>query len=318
MRAEGSSRLASRLLGENSPTPGQVGISCSRCSSFSPLKRSSTPTSPSRARRRGLCARSRAVLGVGSRCPLPLESIARCAPRGLAPKASSASRAPEDAVEVAKSVRKSPLTRARPRVPAKTWLTYLQRRARAWDPPPKATGARARDIGDDVDRLRTSRRARPAPSTSPARPSARPSAPSPRAPATSPSSTPPSTPSSRTSRGRGSGPSSRRRRGPSPRSRTARRRPSSASPRRRRSRSCPSNIPHSAAPRPTSLPPACIPQETLRRFGSRPSCAPGGRCRAAPRARAAPRPRRPRPVTRRSCAATRSGSTSRRRRGCSS
>ena len=215
-------------------------------------------------------------------------------------------------------MRKSPLTRARPRVPAKTRLTYLERRARASEPPPKATGARARDIGDDVDRLRTSRRARPAPSTSPARPSARPSAPSPRAPATSPSSTPPSTPSSRTSRGRGSGPSSRRRRGPSPRSRTARRRPSSASPRRRRSRSCPSNIPHSAAPRPASLPPACIPQETLRRFGSRPSCAPGGRCRAAPRARAAPRPRRPRPVTRRSCAATRSGSTSRRRRGCSS
>ena len=92
--------------------------------------------STSRARRRGLCARSRAVLGVGSRCPPPLESIARRAPRGVAPKALSASRAPEDAVEVAKSVRKSPLTRARPRVPAKTPLTYLQRRARAWDPPP--------------------------------------------------------------------------------------------------------------------------------------------------------------------------------------
>ena len=32
-------------------------------------------------------------------------------------------------------------------------LTYLERRARASDPPPKATGARARDIRDDVDRL---------------------------------------------------------------------------------------------------------------------------------------------------------------------
>ena len=43
----------------------------------------------------------------------------------------------EDAVEVAKRVRKSPLTRARPRVPAKTRLTYLERRARASDPPRK-------------------------------------------------------------------------------------------------------------------------------------------------------------------------------------
>ena len=64
----------------------------------------------------------------------------------------SASKAPEDAVEVGRLVRKSPLTRARPRVPAKTRLTYLER-ARASDPPPKATGARARDIRDDVDRL---------------------------------------------------------------------------------------------------------------------------------------------------------------------
>ena len=46
-------------------------------------------------------------------------------------------KAPEDAVEVAKLVRKSPLTRARPRVPAKTRLTYLERRARASDPPRK-------------------------------------------------------------------------------------------------------------------------------------------------------------------------------------
>ena len=34
-------------------------------------------------------------------------------------------------------MRKSPLTRARPRVPAKTRLPYLQRRARASDPPRK-------------------------------------------------------------------------------------------------------------------------------------------------------------------------------------
>ena len=34
-------------------------------------------------------------------------------------------------------MRKSPLTRARPRVPAKTQLTYLERRARASDPPRK-------------------------------------------------------------------------------------------------------------------------------------------------------------------------------------
>ena len=59
----------------------------------------------------------------------------------------------EDAVELAKLDRKSPLTRARPRVPAKTPLTYLQRRARAWERPPNEMGARARDIGDDVDRL---------------------------------------------------------------------------------------------------------------------------------------------------------------------
>ena len=71
----------------------------------------------------------------------------------MAPKVLSASKASEDAVEVARHVRKSPLTRARPRVPAKTRLTHLQRRARASDPPPKATGARARDIGDDGDRV---------------------------------------------------------------------------------------------------------------------------------------------------------------------
>ena len=57
-------------------------------------------------------------------------------------------------------MRRSPLTRARPRVPAKTRLTYLERRARASDPPPKATGARARDIGDDVERLEPLRRRR--------------------------------------------------------------------------------------------------------------------------------------------------------------
>ena len=55
----------------------------------------------------------------------------------MAPKVLSASKASEDAVEVAKHVRKSPLTRARPRVPAKTRLTYLERRARASDPPRK-------------------------------------------------------------------------------------------------------------------------------------------------------------------------------------
>ena len=49
-------------------------------------------------------------------------------------------------------MRKSPLTRARPRVPAKPRLTYLERRARASDPPRKRR-ARARDIGDDVDRV---------------------------------------------------------------------------------------------------------------------------------------------------------------------
>ena len=79
----------------------------------------------------------------------------------MAPKVLSASKALEDAVEGAKLVRKSPLTRARPRVPAKMRLTYLERRARASDPPPKATGARARrDIGDDVERLERVRRRR--------------------------------------------------------------------------------------------------------------------------------------------------------------
>ena len=71
----------------------------------------------------------------------------------MAPKVLSASKALEDAVEVAKLVRKSPLTRARPRVPAKKRLPYLERRARASERPPKATGARARSFGDDVDRL---------------------------------------------------------------------------------------------------------------------------------------------------------------------
>ena len=55
----------------------------------------------------------------------------------MAPKVLSASKASEDAVEVARHVRKSPLTRARPRVPAETRLTYLERRARASDPPRK-------------------------------------------------------------------------------------------------------------------------------------------------------------------------------------
>ena len=87
----------------------------------------------------------------------------------MAPKVLSASKALEDAVEVARHVRKSPLTRARPRVPAKTRLTYLERRARASDPPPKATGARARDIGDDVERLEPLRRHR-APMTQKLRP----------------------------------------------------------------------------------------------------------------------------------------------------
>ena len=87
----------------------------------------------------------------------------------MAPKVLSASKAPEDAVEVAKLDRKSPLTRARPRVPAKTRLTYLERRARASYPPPKATGARARDIGDDVERLEPLRRHR-APMTQKLRP----------------------------------------------------------------------------------------------------------------------------------------------------
>ena len=71
----------------------------------------------------------------------------------MAPKVLSASKALEDAVELAKLDRKSPLARARPRVPAKTRLTHLQRRARASERPPKASGARARSFGDDVDRL---------------------------------------------------------------------------------------------------------------------------------------------------------------------
>ena len=75
----------------------------------------------------------------------------------------------EDAVELAKLDRKSPLTRARPRVPVKTRLTYLERRARASGPPPKATGARTRDIGDDVERLDPLRRRR-APMTQERRP----------------------------------------------------------------------------------------------------------------------------------------------------
>ena len=151
------SRVVVDRPGESSPTPGQIGSSSSPAPDIIAASKPRTPASPFRARRRGLCARSRAVLGVGSRCPPPSESIARRAPRGLAPKALSASRAPEDDAE---HVRKSPLTRARPRVPAKTRLTYLQRRARVSEPPPKATGARARDIGDDVDRLEPLRRRR--------------------------------------------------------------------------------------------------------------------------------------------------------------
>jgi len=78
----------------------------------------------------------------------------------MAPKVLSASKASEDAVEVAKLVRKSPLTRARPRVPAQN-AAYIPGAARArLGPPPKATGARARDFGDDVDRLEPLRRDR--------------------------------------------------------------------------------------------------------------------------------------------------------------
>ena len=57
----------------------------------------------------------------------------------------------EDVVELAKLDRKSPLARRRPRVPARTRLTHLQWRARGWERPPKATRARARSFGDDVD-----------------------------------------------------------------------------------------------------------------------------------------------------------------------
>ena len=70
----------------------------------------------------------------------------------MAPKVLSASKTLEDAVELAKLDRKSPLTRARPRVPAKTRLTHLQWRARAWERP-RRRRARARSFGDDVDRL---------------------------------------------------------------------------------------------------------------------------------------------------------------------
>ena len=64
--------------------------------------------SPSRVQRRGLCAHFFAVLGVTSRRPPPSECIARRAPRGMAPKVLSASKALEDAVEAAKSCAKAP------------------------------------------------------------------------------------------------------------------------------------------------------------------------------------------------------------------
>ena len=54
----------------------------------------------------------------------------------MAPKVLSASKALEDAVEVAKRAQKPPDARP-PTLPAKTRLTYLERRARVSDPPRK-------------------------------------------------------------------------------------------------------------------------------------------------------------------------------------
>ena len=101
------------------------------------------------SRRVGDCSASPAPLGVHR----PTR-----ASRGGAESVENGEGA-EDAVELAKLDRKSPLARARPRVPAKTRLTHLQWRARAWERPPNAL-ARALSFGDDVDRLERLRRDR--------------------------------------------------------------------------------------------------------------------------------------------------------------
>ena len=98
----------------------------------------------SRAAARVLCALSRRFRGCfASPAPLGVHRPSRAS--GGDPEGVENGQGAEDAVERAKFDRKSPLTRARPRVPVKTRLTYLERRARALDPPPESDGrARSR------------------------------------------------------------------------------------------------------------------------------------------------------------------------------
>ena len=140
------SRFAGRLFVESSPILGQIGRSPVRAVEVPRRRLTETPgqigqwrTCPkfespqaldisitvSRAPARALRANSRRFGGrFASPAPLGVHRPTRAS--GGDPEGVENVEGVEDAVELAKLDRKSPLTRARPRVPAKTRLPYLR------------------------------------------------------------------------------------------------------------------------------------------------------------------------------------------------